>query len=91
MKGHDTTLLKKLTSSANVEPMNEREFMSFGKFKGERLGDVPAWWLLWVYDQKEMKRTRPQLYAYIEENLSYLEDRCAEDQNYGERYDEIDY
>lgn len=25
--------------------------MRFGKFKGEELGDVPAWYLLWLYDQ----------------------------------------
>jgi uncharacterized protein (DUF3820 family) len=50
--------------------MNDESIMPFGKYKGEKLANVPAKYLLWLYDQSCNNK---ELYAYIEENLDALE------------------
>jgi uncharacterized protein (DUF3820 family) len=50
--------------------MNDESIMPFGKYKGGKLANVPAKYLLWLYDQGCNNK---ELYAYIEENLDVLE------------------
>lgn len=55
--------------------MNGKTFMQFGKYAGYRMEDVPAQYLLWLYDQKRkngFKDTDKELMDYIEEVHSAL-------------------
>ena len=51
--------------------MNDDSIMPYGKFKGKKLEDVPAWYLLWM--NKEGKLT-PELEEYVEDNYDLLEE-----------------
>lgn len=46
---------------------------TFGKHKGELLNEVPAKYLLWLYDQDWLEDSHPDLYDYIQENYQHLE------------------
>lgn len=46
--------------------------MPFGKHKGERIGEVPASYLLWLFEQDDLEQTRPQLFEYISEHEEAL-------------------
>ncbi len=56
-----------------VTPMRENEPMGWGKHKHDKLGDVPAEYLLWAYATPNIMRIRPKLRAYIEQNKKHLE------------------
>ena len=49
--------------------MDDTDLMPFGKHKGIRMIDVPADYLLWVYDQEWCKG---EVKKYIEENIDAL-------------------
>jgi uncharacterized protein (DUF3820 family) len=46
--------------------------ITFGKYKDTLLQDVPANYLLWLYDQEWLEEKYPELYDYIEENYTIL-------------------
>lgn len=52
--------------------MDDNTLMPFGKHKGLRMIDVPADYLLWIYEQDWCKGS---LRAYIEENIDALQSR----------------
>lgn len=43
--------------------------MSFGKYKGHKMANVPPEYLLWIYDNYDLK---PELKAYIDDNRAAL-------------------
>jgi len=45
--------------------------MPFGQFKGQKLANVPAHWLLWAYDN--IPNLRADLKLYIEDNKQALQ------------------
>lgn len=49
--------------------MKDTDLMPFGKYKGEKLANVPASYLLWCY---EHPWCRGELKKYIEENKQVL-------------------
>ncbi len=49
--------------------MTDESLMPFGKFKGEKIANVPASYLLWCYDQEWC---RGEIKKYIEENKEVL-------------------
>jgi len=49
--------------------MNDTDRMPFGKHKGREMQDVPAGYLVWLY---ENNKCNSQVRAYIVENLEYL-------------------
>lgn len=53
--------------------MKDSDIMPFGKHKGEKLGDVPASYLLWLGDQPDIKKRHPELWAYIDSGRAHLE------------------
>lgn len=53
--------------------MDDQTPMPFGKYKGRKMKDVPADYLLWLRDQKCQNR---EVSEYIEENLSALQKEC---------------
>lgn len=56
--------------------MNDNSTMPFGKFQGTKLANVPAHYLLWLYDQPSFKSQvighKGDLRRYIEENMDVL-------------------
>ena len=51
-------------------PYDDTDLMNFGKHKNERLQDVPASYLHWLWTQRPL--SDPRLEAYIRENISAL-------------------
>ena len=49
--------------------MDDESIMPFGKHKGEKLANVPAKYLLWLYGED---LRHEELKAYIEENMDVL-------------------
>ncbi len=52
-------------SESKPAGLTNQSIMGFGKHKGKTLSQVPADYLLWLYDQPKLD---PKLKAYIEEN-----------------------
>lgn len=57
--------------------MDDNSIMPFGKYKGEKLIDVPADYLLWLYENNKAKA---ELKAYIEDNLDVIKDQIKRSQ-----------
>lgn len=53
--------------------MKDSDLMPFGKHKDEKLGDVPASYLLWAYSEPDLMRRYPGLKDYIESGKAHLE------------------
>lgn len=41
-----------------TEEYNEDNIMHFGKYRGQRLGDIPASYLIWWWNETGRKRTK---------------------------------
>lgn len=52
--------------------MNDNSLMPFGKYKGTKLCNVPASYLMWLLIQ-DLKHW-PDLKKYIEENIDLLQE-----------------
>lgn len=57
--------------------LTDESLMPFGKHKGEKMANVPASYLLWIYDEWTLPNPRfgfvhKEVKAYIEENLDAL-------------------
>ena len=80
---HDALDLKLATE----KDQKRRDYrMRFGKYKGEKLDDIPASYLLWIYD--EVENLDDILKGYIRDNYLRLEKEkheMSEDWN-GEGY-----
>jgi len=50
--------------------LTDQSLMPFGKFKGDKLANVPAWYLLWIYDNMMLQ---DNLKKYIKDNRQVLE------------------
>lgn len=55
--------------------MNDTSPMPFGKYKGKKLEDVPAHYLIWLYDND---KSFGDLKDYIEDNLDVLQQEVEE-------------
>jgi len=60
------------------EPMKGDDKMPFGKHKDKELDDVPAEYLLWMWEQEWVERKFPALYAYLEKVKDALEEEVGE-------------
>lgn len=54
--------------------MDDQSLMPFGKYKGRKMEDVPASYLLWLRDQGTVGEVR----QYIEENMTALQQECPD-------------
>jgi uncharacterized protein (DUF3820 family) len=50
------------------EKFTDESVMPFGQFKGQKLANVPAWHLLWLYRNDRAGRLKD----YIQENFEVL-------------------
>lgn len=54
--------------------MDDNSLMPWGKHKGKKLIDVPASYLLWLYENKlNFLKNEKDLELYIEDNMQVLE------------------
>jgi len=49
--------------------LTDQSIMSFGKYKGHKLANVPAEYLIFIYNEYDLK---PDLRQYIKDNLQGL-------------------
>lgn len=62
--------------------LTDRDVMPFGKYKGKTLANVPAPYLLWLYNEGCSNEALKQ---YIIDNLDCLKQEAAKIPNYGRR------
>lgn len=65
--------------------LNDQSRMPFGKHKGKAMEDVPADYLLWLWDETDMHNREKQytedgfaVHDYIKENFASLETECKD-------------
>ena len=53
--------------------------MKFGKYKGYRLGEIPADYMLWLYDEMSAKDNpfSKKMTEYLAENLEYYQQQIG--------------
>ncbi|MBN2668774.1 MAG: DUF3820 family protein [Bacteroidales bacterium] len=51
--------------------MKDFDLMPFGKYKGHKMANIPASYLIWLYDKGGLKDEAVK--AYIEENREVLD------------------
>lgn len=59
--------------------MTDNSIMPFGKFKGEKLANVPHWYLIWLHKEN---KAFGDLKKYIDENLQVLEEEAKRTKNF---------
>lgn len=64
--------------------MNDESLMPFGKYKGTSLGEVPASYLLWLYEGADHTVTGP-LKDYIKENLDVIKSQIEDEKRLRQR------
>lgn len=58
--------------------LHDESSMPFGVHKGKLMQDVPAAYLLWLWDNGVWQETGRDLHAYIKESFSALESECTD-------------
>lgn len=59
-------------SGAPDPKIKDTTVMEWGRFKGQQFIEIPAWYLLWLYDQDWLKPEKPAVWAYIHDNYDVL-------------------
>lgn len=60
--------------------MDDSSVMRFGRYKGRQLADVPAGYLMYLYDEKI---ARGELLQYIRDNMTVLRAQIERELKYG--------
>ena len=58
--------------------MNDESIITFGKYKGEKLANVPANYLIWLYDEN---KCFGEIKDYIKENIEVLREEIKRQNN----------
>lgn len=58
--------------------LNDDSLMPYGKHKGEKLGNIPADYLLWLY---ENDRCDKQIREYIDDNMDVIKIEIQRNKN----------
>jgi len=77
----DKDLLEMAENRTAERVFNDKTPMPFGKYKGTPLGNVPASYLLWLYDESS-KDAFPALRTYLEKNKRALELEADEEEEH---------
>ena len=66
-------------SRPKIEPcLEDTSPIPFGQYKGRPMQNVPASYLLYCWDQSWLAFEYPEVYAYINNSLVYLKDKCPD-------------
>lgn len=60
-----------------ILPMTDESLMPFGKYKGRAMVNVPAHYLLWCWENLNL---RDPLRGYIESNMDVIKDQVKKSQ-----------
>jgi hypothetical protein len=63
----------------NPNKISGKTEMPFGKHRGERLGSIPADYLLWLYDRHWLAEKFPTVHRYIDQERERLEKEAERD------------
>ena len=63
--------------------MTDNSIMPFGKYKGEKMANVPASYLVWIF---ENNKCTPEVAKYIANNLDVLKAEIKEKSRCSSRY-----
>ncbi|MDR1223260.1 MAG: DUF3820 family protein [Tannerella sp.] len=58
--------------------LTDSSLMPFGRYKGEKMANVPARYLMWLYDNK---KCNDDVKGYIEDNMDVLKAEIKCDRN----------
>lgn len=61
-----------------MKKLNDNSVMSFGLHQGKKLIDVPAKYLMWLYDNN---KCNPSLREYIEFNIDVIKQEIEDSEN----------
>lgn len=61
--------------------MNDKSIMPWGKYRGKRMEEVPADYLLWLYDNNKING-KSEVLLYISENLAALREEVKKQKNF---------
>lgn len=65
-----------ITSDDSEYKETEEGIMNFGKYKGEKMSDIPDWYMKWIWETIEEKPHSKKVLNYIRENFDFSkEDR----------------
>lgn len=53
--------------------LKDTDKMPFGKYQGVALQDVDAKYLMWLYEQSNIRMTKPELYNYIHNSMDAIQ------------------
>jgi uncharacterized protein (DUF3820 family) len=59
-----------------LENFTDETLMPWGKFQGEKMANVPAWYLIWLY---EHQKCAGKLEEYIKDNLDVLREEIKQE------------
>jgi uncharacterized protein (DUF3820 family) len=62
-------MARELKSKEELSPLEDEDLMPFGKYKGDKMQDVPAKYLLYIND---MIGTNARVKQYIQANLEII-------------------
>lgn len=54
--------------------------LSFGKYRGEAVDEVPASYQMWLYEQAFVHEDYPELGEWLKENLDEIEEKFIEEE-----------
>lgn len=58
--------------------MTDESLMPFGKYRGEKMANVPASYLMWAWDNKIVSVHKwPKVWIYIRENLDAIKSELS--------------
>lgn len=61
----------------NTAPLTDKSEMPYGIHKGKTMANVPAKYLIWLYDNQ---KCNGQVKAYIEDNIEVLREEIKREQ-----------
>lgn len=82
------SLISKLSAKGCVEfsrqnlnlnkTMTDQSIMPFGKFKGQRMSDIPASYLLWLWNNGVKDQPDKPVHDYIKDSLDALQQEAPD-------------
>lgn len=67
-------ILKRKTDAQLGIPFGDDDRITFGRYKGTKMANIPAWYLLRLWDSK---RATTQVLGYIAENIEIIQKEGA--------------
>ena len=68
----------------------QKIIIDFGKYKGVDIDEVPASYLMWMWEQKTFETTKPMIWQYIKKHYNDIEKEYNEELKQTESVSEID-